>query len=80
MATTTKYADAAALRDNPQHTARLISCAAEQLQAANQNPEDAENWVATHKLALSITPGWPEKGANGITDADMLARIQPMVK
>lgn len=77
---TSLYAAAAALRDDPQHTARLISCAAEQLQAAGQDPETAEAWVQAHRMALSITPLWPAKGAQAITDGDILARIQPMVQ
>lgn len=77
---TSLYAAAAALRDDASHTARLISCAAEQLQAVGQDPETAEAWVQRHRMALSITPEWPAKGAQGITDGDILSRIQPMVK
>ena len=81
------YATIAAITQNLSLSMRLTACAAEQ-----QKPTPYSSWVAEHIWQIAAAPGWAQKwesavaaeiadpGADEsvITDADILAVVQPM--
>lgn len=81
------YANIANMAESPSLIRRLIACAAEQKKGDPYN-----EWVYSHVWDIAASPGWSEKWASAlaadipdpgadegvITDADILAVIQPM--